>query len=54
MDFFDWQGTRRRHSRRYGNNEQRRQTEKDTISCHVLGADGYNVFPLYGADSRTR
>jgi len=43
MYFFDWQGTRRRHSRRYGNSEQRRQTEKDAMSCHVLGRDWYYI-----------
>ena len=43
MDFFDWQGARRRHSRRYANNQQRRQTEKDAMSCRVLGRDWQHI-----------
>jgi hypothetical protein len=33
MDFFAGQGTRRRHSLLYGNDEQRRHAEKDTVLC---------------------
>jgi hypothetical protein len=34
MDFFAWQGARRRHSWLYGNDEQRRHAEKDAVlSC---------------------
>jgi len=33
MDFFAWQGARRRHSLLYGNDEQRRHAEKDAVSC---------------------
>jgi hypothetical protein len=36
MDFFVWQGARRRHSPAYGNDEQRRHTEKDAVSCRVI------------------
>ena len=35
MDFFVRLGARRRHSRSYGNDEQRRMAEKDTISCSI-------------------
>jgi hypothetical protein len=31
MDFFAGQGARRRHSGRYGNDEQRRPAEKDAV-----------------------
>jgi len=33
MDFFAWQGARRRHGWLYGNDEQRRHAEKDAVSC---------------------
>jgi hypothetical protein len=38
MDFFARLGERRRHSRSYGNDEQRRMAEKDAISCVDFGA----------------
>jgi len=31
MDLFDWQDATRRHSLDYGNEEQRRQAEKDAV-----------------------
>jgi len=41
MDFSDWLGERRRHSRSYGNDEQQRQAGKDTISCKCFGGTDY-------------
>jgi len=37
MNFSDWLGERRRHSRSYGNDEQQRQAGKGTISCQCFG-----------------
>ncbi len=33
MDFVAWQGARRRHSKLYGNDEQRRHVAKDAVLC---------------------
>jgi hypothetical protein len=41
MVFFAWQGARRRHSMAYGNDEQRRHTEKDAISCFDISGSGH-------------
>jgi hypothetical protein len=41
MDFFARLGERRRHSRSYGNDEQRGMAEKDEISCIGFGETGY-------------
>jgi hypothetical protein len=41
MDFFVRLGERRRHSRSYGNDEQRRMAEKDTISGIGIGETDY-------------
>ena len=43
MDFFAWQGARRRHSSAYGNDEQRRHAEKDTFLCIVISLSGHYV-----------
>jgi len=40
-DFFARLGERRRHSRSYGNDEQRRMAEKDEISCIGFGETDY-------------
>ena len=37
MNFPEWLGRRRRHSRSYGNDEQQRQAGKGTISCKCFG-----------------
>jgi hypothetical protein len=36
MDFSDWLGERRRHSRSYDNDEQQRQAGKDAFSCFSI------------------
>jgi hypothetical protein len=41
MDFSGWLGERRRHSRRYGNDEQQRKAGKDTISYECCGETDY-------------
>jgi len=41
MDFSGWLGVRRRNSRSYCNDEQQRQTGKDTISCKHFGETDY-------------
>lgn len=41
MDFSDWLGQRRQHSRSYGNDDQRRQAEKDTFSCSCISKVEY-------------
>jgi hypothetical protein len=41
MDLFVRLGARRRHSRSYGNDEQQRMAEKDTISCIGFGETDY-------------
>jgi hypothetical protein len=41
MDFFAWLGARRRHSRNYGNDEQRRHAEKDVVLCFIISKVGH-------------
>jgi hypothetical protein len=41
MDFFARLGERRRHSRSYGNDEQRRMAGKGAISCIDFGETDY-------------
>ena len=41
MDFFAGQGTRRRHSMAYGNDEQLRHAEKGAVSCFDISESQY-------------
>jgi hypothetical protein len=43
MDFFAWQGARRRHSTDDGNAKQRCRAEKDAVLCNRFGETGYKV-----------
>jgi hypothetical protein len=43
MDFFAWQGARGVNCGVYSRRTQRRQTEKDAISCRVMGEDWYYI-----------
>jgi len=41
MNFPDWLGQRRRHSRSYGNDEPQRQAGKGKILCKCFGETVY-------------